>query len=354
MKTVRPVIAISVGCPSGIGPEVAVEAAAQTERACVVLVGDRAVIERAAKIVGVPKKRFVGVDRGAVRQLAAERQTHAIGCYEPAAPISIARAPFGKPTREAGRAQLAWIDQALDLVMAGEADALVTGPVSKSAIASASRAARAFRGHTEHLAARCGVDEVVMAFWAKELTIALVTTHLAMVRVPKALTPKRVAAAVFWTADLALRLGRKKPRIVVTGLNPHAGEDGLLGEEEPRYITPGIDLARVRLSRADKVASVVGPVGAETAIRRARGGHFEAVVAMYHDQATIPMKLVGFGEAVNVTLGLPIVRTSVDHGTGYDIAGRGRADARGMTAAIDLAVRLSAAPRSVRRRGGKS
>src|SRR6185503_7915384 len=125
---------------------------------------------------------------------------------------------------------------------------------------------------------------------------------------------------------------RKKPRIVVTGLNPHAGEDGLLGAEEPRRIAPGIDLARKRMSRTRPSAVVVGPIGAETAIRHAHAGRYDAVVAMYHDQATIPMKLVGFGEAVNVTLGLPFIRTSVDHGTGYDIAGRGAADARGMRA----------------------
>jgi len=126
----------------------------------------------------------------------------------------------------------------------------------------------------------------------------------------------------------------------VTGCNPHAGEDGLMGTEEPRRIAPGIDLARTRLARAGIAAVITGPVGAETAVRHARAGRYDAVVAMYHDQATIPMKLIGFGEAVNVTLGLPIIRTSVDHGTGYDIAGRGEADARGMKSAIDLAVRL--------------
>jgi 4-hydroxythreonine-4-phosphate dehydrogenase len=181
-----------------------------------------------------------------------------------------------------------------------------------------------------------------MAFWAKELTIALVTTHLPIARVARALTSKNVAGAVFWTTGLVSRLGKKRPHIVVTGLNPHAGEGGLLGNEESEFVVPGIDLARLRLARARIAATVTGPVGAETAIRHARAGHYDAVVAMYHDQATIPMKLVGFGEAVNVTLGLPIVRTSVDHGTGYDIAGRGKADARGMKAAIDLAVRLAA------------
>ena len=264
-----------------------------------------------------------------------------IGCFSPAKSVPIARAPFGKPTREAGAAQLAWIDQAVDLVRSGRARAIVTGPVSKSAIASSSRAARHFRGHTEHLAERCGAEEVVMAFWAKELTIALVTTHLPIARVASALNPKNVAGAVYWTVDFTSRLGKRTPRVVVTGLNPHAGEDGLLGKEEPQRISPGIALARRRLAKAGLPAAVIGPIGAETAVRHARAGKYDAVVAMYHDQATIPMKLVGFGEAVNVTLGLPIIRTSVDHGTGYDIAGRGTADARGMKAAIELAVRLA-------------
>ena len=334
----KPVIAISVGCPCGVGPEVAVEAAARVRDACVVLVGDGGVIARAAAIVGVATRRIVAVDERSTRKLARGGAS-AMGRWEASASLSVG-ARFGRPTREAGAAQLAWIDQAMDAVTSGAADALVTGPVSKSAIASSGSAARRFRGHTEHLAERAGAAEVVMAFWTKELTIALVTTHLPIARVARALTAKGVASAVYWTADLVQGLGIRKPRLVVTGLNPHAGEDGLLGMDEPLRIAPGIELARRRLARSRRAALIEGPIGAETAIRHARAGRYDAVVAMYHDQATIPMKLVGFGEAVNVTLGLPFIRTSVDHGTGYDIAGQGRADARGMKAAIDLAVRL--------------
>jgi 4-hydroxythreonine-4-phosphate dehydrogenase len=336
----RPVIAVSIGCPSGIGPEVAIEAAREMRDAVMVLVGDRQVIERAATIVGVAKKRLVDVDESSMRKLAA-RKGPSIGCFAAAASVALARAPFGRPTREAGAAQLVWINQAMDLVTGGAADALVTGPVSKSAIASSGKEASRFRGHTEHLAARAGAREVVMAFWSKDLTISLVTTHLPLARVAGALTSRGVASATYWTADLVRHLGKKKPRVVVTGLNPHAGEEGLLGAEEPRRIAPGIVLARRRIARARLGAVVTGPIGAETAIRHAYAGSYDAVVAMYHDQATIPMKLVGFGEAVNVTLGLPFIRTSVDHGTGYDIAGRGKAEAQGMRAAMDLAVRLA-------------
>lgn len=317
----RPVVAISVGCPCGIGPEVAVAAAVRARNAKVVLVGDPWVIERAAKIVGVSMKR--------------------LSTYLPSARLSEDEAPFGLPTAAAGRAQLRWIDQATDLVVSGEAQALVTGPVSKHAIASSGGRARSFRGHTEHLARRLAAREVVMAFWSERLVISLVTTHLPLSRVPRALTAARVSTAAFHTVQLVRRLGKRAPRVVVAALNPHAGEQGLLGTEEIRRIAPGIGLARRRLSRGDFRAVLEGPTGAETAIRKAAAGGYDAVVAMYHDQATIPMKLIGFGDAVNVTLGLPIVRTSVDHGTGYDIAGTGGADSRGMLEAISLAVKLS-------------
>jgi 4-hydroxythreonine-4-phosphate dehydrogenase len=163
--------------------------------------------------------------------------------------------------------------------------------------------------------------------------------------VPAAITPAAVATTTYWLARLLRSLGQERPRVAVAALNPHAGEGGLLGDEETTRIAPGIALARERLARDGLAAELVGPLGAETAIRLAAGGTFAGVVTMYHDQGTIPSKLLGFGEAVNVTLALPIVRTSVDHGTAYDRAGTGQADARGMREAMALAVRLCAAPR---------
>lgn len=306
------------------------------------LVGAPWVIERAAKIVGVGIDRLVQVSSAAaVRKLRAAHGQ--IGVFAPAEGGLVPReAPFGDPTPAAGRAQLAWIDMALQLVAGGDAGALVTGPVSKHAIASSGGRARSFRGHTEYLAARLGSKEVVMAFWSDKLVVSLVTTHLPIAKVSRAITPEGVSSATFHTAELVRRLGKRAPRVAVSGLNPHAGEQGLLGREELERIEPGITAAKKRLARARSRAVLEGPLGAETAIRKAYAGSYDAVVAMYHDQATIPMKLVGFGDAVNVTLGLPIVRTSVDHGTGYDIAGSGKADARGMQAALALAVRLTA------------
>ncbi len=334
-------MAISVGCPCGIGPEVAVAAAARATGALVLLVGDRAVIDRAAGIVGVSKRRLVALDDASriARDLSERRG--AIGWWARSRPLGARDARFGLPTPASGQAQLAWIDEATDLVPSRAARALVTGPVSKHAIAASGRGARKFRGHTEHLAQRLAAREVVMAFWADRLVVSLVTTHLPLARVGRSITPAAVSAAAFFTVDLVRRLGKRRPHVVVSGLNPHAGEQGLLGTEEIESIGPGITMAKRRLARAHLNAAVDGPIGAETAVRKAYAGAYDAVVAMYHDQATIPMKLVGFGDAVNVTLGLPIVRTSVDHGTGYDIAGKGVADARGMTAAIQLAVRLA-------------
>ncbi len=332
-----PILAVSVGCPSGVGPEVAVAAAARVTSARCVLVADEEVIHRAAKVRRVALRRFVPIDSvRAARALAPGE----IGVWAASARLDGPALP-GHPNAAAGAAQLAWINQATDLVTSGLAAALVTGPASKLAIATSGAPHSAlFRGHTEHLAERLDAGEVVMAFASKELVTALVTTHLPLSEVPDAVTADSVARSTYWLVDLLRRLGKRRPRVVVAALNPHAGEGGLLGSEEGARIAPGIQLARGRLDRAGRVAELFGPMGAESAIRLTVKGDFDGVVAMYHDQATIPSKLLGFGEAVNVTLALPIVRTSVDHGTAYDLAGTGAADARGMREAMELAVRL--------------
>jgi 4-hydroxythreonine-4-phosphate dehydrogenase len=336
----RPILAVSIGCPAGVGPEVAVLGAAKTDGARCVLVGDPAIIERAAVLRRVSKKKLVPVgDAAEARRL----KRGDIGVFSASTRLG-APTPFGVPDANAGAAQLAWIDEATKLVTDGIAAALVTGPVSKLAIAtSGAPGAERFRGHTEHLAERLGAAEVVMAFSSRELTTALVTTHLALADVPAAITKEAVATTTYWVVRLIAALGERVPRVAVAALNPHAGEGGLLGDEETTRIEPGVALACARLDAEHREAEVRGPIGAETALRLAAAGEHDAVVCMYHDQATIPSKLLGFGEAVNVTLGLPIVRTSVDHGTAYDAAGTGKADARGMREALALAVRLARA-----------
>jgi len=327
------VLAVSLGCPSGIGPEVAIRGAGAARD--VVLVGSEAIARRAATIVGASRPIAVVASPA---EAAGRREL----CVLPAGPpLALGDAPFGRPSKRAGAAELAWVDAACDLVARGEASALVTGPVSKEAIArSGAPGSRGFLGHTEHLEARLGASESVMCFWHPKLTTALVTTHLALADVPAAVTPARVGRALFWLAKFMHDAGTSRPRIAVTGLNPHAGEGGLLGREDARQIAPGIRRGMARLSRAGLRAEVVGPLPAEHALRLGAAGGVDAVLCAYHDQATIAMKLLGFGEAVNVTLGLPIVRTSVDHGTGYDRAGKGTASPSGMRAALALARRL--------------
>jgi 4-hydroxythreonine-4-phosphate dehydrogenase len=312
-------LAVSVGCPCGIGAEVAVLAASALagEDVRIVLVGDEGAIADAASLRSI--------DLASLPHVAVERVS-ALSRNERLA---------GRPTAEAGRSQLSAIDRALDLVLKHRADALVTGPVSKHAIASTGVP---FVGHTEHLQARTGADTAVMLFAGPKLRTSLVTTHVAIADVPGAITQDGVRTTiVLMVGALRDRFAIARPRIVVTGLNPHAGEGGMFGNEEASVIEPAVrDVSRT----LDDTAIVVGPIAAEAAFRQARDGAWDAVVAMYHDQATIASKLIDFGDAVNVTLGLPIVRTSVDHGTGYDIAGRGTADARGMIAAMRMAVAM--------------
>ncbi len=324
-------IVVSIGCPAGVGPEVSVRAAAALGRIPRVLVGDRDTILAAARLAGVPERRFASFDGhiGDPRRL----YVHAVGPE-----LSARDRRPGRPTRRAGRAQLAFIDAAFDLVNGASDRALVTGPVSKAAIAKcgAPRASR-FRGHTEWLEQRDGAPYSVMCFVTPTFSTSLVTTHLSLAKVPRGVSAKSVRAATVELGRLLARLGKRRPRIAVASLNPHAGEGELLGTEERRAILPGIGAARRVLGKRVELS---GPLGAETAYRRAHAGQLDGVVAMYHDQATIATKLVAFGSAVNVTMGLSVVRTSVDHGTGYDIAWRGKADAGGMLAAMRLAERL--------------
>jgi 4-hydroxythreonine-4-phosphate dehydrogenase len=228
--------------------------------------------------------------------------------------------------------QLAALDAATDRVTAGEAPALVTGPTSKEAVA---RGGTPFTGQTEHLAARAGLerDAVTMLFLGPRLRVGLVTTHLAVRAAVDAITPSRVARTVRHLGEALLCLEVDRPVIGVTGLNPHAGEGGLFGEEEGRAIVPA-------LAAAPEGVRLEGPLGAETAFRWAADGTLDGVVTMLHDQATIASKLLDWGAAVNVTWGLPFVRASVDHGVAYDAAAAEKADAAGMEAALAMASAL--------------
>jgi 4-hydroxythreonine-4-phosphate dehydrogenase len=328
-------IVVSTGCPAGVGPEVSVAAAASLPGVRSVLVGDLETLRAAAKVVGIAAGRVVSFE-------SPSSPANAIRVVQAGPELSKTDRRPGKPTKRSGAAQLAYIEAAYRFVKA-EGGALVSAPVSKAAIArSGARGASEFRGHTEWLRDLDGAPYAIMCFASPGLATSLVTTHLPLAKVPAALTKEAVCDATVELGRLlaGLERKRKRPIIAVASLNPHAGESELLGREENSAILPGIRLARVALGRR---IDVRGPVGAETAYRLMRAGTYGGVVAMYHDQATIPMKLVAFGDAVNVTMGLSVVRTSVDHGTAYDIAWKGKADPGGMIAAIRLAKRLARA-----------
>ncbi len=317
MSTVRaPVLVMPVGDPAGVGPIVSVAAArALGGRAVVRLVGDAAQIGALAPELPV-------IDVGRISREAVE-----------------ARGASG----EGGRAQLAALDRAIDEVLGGRAHAIVTGPVNKAAITRGGSAREEFVGQTEHLARRAGLadDAVTMMFLGPRLRVALVTTHLSVREAPDAITGARVERA---TRHLAEALSRLAPpfgsKLVVTGLNPHAGEDGLFGDEEPRLIAPVLARLRAEPPFATGALVLEGPTPAEAAFRAAADGRALGVVTMMHDQATIASKLLDWGHAVNVTWGLPFVRTSVDHGVGYEAARTGAVESTGMIAAAELALRL--------------
>jgi 4-hydroxythreonine-4-phosphate dehydrogenase len=317
----KPPIAISLGDPAGIGPEVVVRALAVRPELDVRVFGDPLVLARAAELAKVPR-----VSPEALRVVTTLRP-------EDVTP--------GRPNDASGRAQLAYLEAATNAVLAGEARALVTAPISKEWIA---RAGFTFPGHTEYLAARAGVgDEFAMMLAGPRLRVVVATTHIALREVPTALTSTGIASSIALTAEALARQFRiARPRVAVAGLNPHAGEAGRFGDEERRLVEPALGLARARLAKAGVAADVSGPHVPDVVFRQAAGGSFDAVIALYHDQGLIPVKLLHFDEAVNVTLGLPFPRTSPDHGTAFDIAGEGKANPESFLAALDLAARLSA------------
>jgi len=236
----------------------------------------------------------------------------------------------GRPTVAGGRAMVAYIVRAVEMSLRGEIAAMVTCPISKSLM---HRAGHRFDGHTQLISHLTGVSDVVMMLAGERLRVALVTIHCALKDVSRLLSRERVHRTI-QTTDQALRndFGLKRPRLAVTALNPHGGEAGLFGSEEAAVIAPAIQMAKV------DGLNVEGPFPADTLFYKAVAGGYDAVVAMYHDQGLIPLKLLHFSDAVNVTLGLPIIRTSVDHGTAYDIAGTGQADPSSLKAAIRMAV----------------
>jgi 4-hydroxythreonine-4-phosphate dehydrogenase len=323
-------LVISMGDPTGIGPEVTLKAIAQWRSAPMpILVGDLGVYRDTQRRLGLSLPL-------APWQPGARSPARSVPVFEISNLRFAARRP-GHPNLSGGKAAHRAILAAVRLIGEGHAEALVTAPISKANLVAAGVATT---GHTELLAELTGSRSVRMMMIGDRLRVVLVTTHLALAQVPKALSTPRVYETIAMGASaLQQHLGITAPRVGVAGLNPHAGEGGLFGSEDRRIIRPAVQRARRRGIDA------VGPLAADSLFPHAAAGLFDLVVCMYHDQGLAPFKLMHFSDGVNFTTGLPFVRTSPDHGTAYDIAGGNRADAGSMVAAM----RLAAQPRRVRR-----
>ena len=316
-------IAITPGEPAGIGPELAVMLAQRPRDARLVAVCDPSLLEARAAALALPLE-LLPDDGGATPDAPGTLRVCKIDLAAPSRPgrLDARNVPY----------VLATLDAAIDGCVDGHYDAMVTGPVHKAVIADAGFP---FTGHTEYLAARTSVDEVLMVLAADAFRVALVTTHLPLAEVASAVTAERVTRTLELLVEgLRTRYGVSSPRVLVAGLNPHAGEEGLLGREEIEVIGPVCDAFRAR------GLDIVGPLPADTLFTPDRVAGADAVLAMYHDQGLPVLKYAGFGKAVNVTFGLPIIRTSVDHGTALDIAGRGVAAVGSLEAAVAAAEQM--------------
>jgi 4-hydroxythreonine-4-phosphate dehydrogenase len=327
-----------MGDPVGVGPEIVLKA-----------LDDDAVYQKCRPLVFGDAGWLLSVSRLSQSRLGFNPVVGAAdgafqpGCVDvaPVSDLALEAVSWGKPTVRTGRAMVDYILRAVDSASAGDIDAVVTCPINKKAMAMAGVD---FPGHTELIAKRTGADQVGMMLAGPTLRVVLVTIHVPFRKVPALITSQRIYDTIA-LADRSLkeRFGINRPRLAVAALNPHAGEEGMFGDEEGRLIAPAIETA----CRAGIQAT--GPHPPDTVFHQAARGDFDAVVCMYHDQGLIPFKLLHFEDGVNTTLGLPIIRTSVDHGTAYDIAGTGKADPASLKAAIFMAAEQAG---NLKNRGG--
>ena len=325
-----PRVGVTMGDPAGIGPEVVLKAVAEEEvrRACVpVIIGDAQLLAHTARTLDLQcGYDIVRYDEPLPEDISDPVIFHLDnvgGFVEP-----------GIESGTAGKAAAGYIEAAVRLCAAGGVDAIATAPINKRALFLGGYS---FPGHTEFLAQLTGAEEYAMAFVASNLRVVLISTHVPLAEAIRMVERDRIVRIARLTHRELRRWGIERPRIAVAALNPHGAEGGLFGVEEASEIMPAVE----ECQQADGGLDVRGPFPADTVFLRASRGEFDAVVACYHDQAMIPVKCLSFGEAVNVTLGLPFIRTSVDHGTAFDIAGKGLAEHSSMVAAITLAAELS-------------
>lgn len=322
----RPIHAVTMGDAAGSGAEIVAKTLAEPgiRKMCrSVVVGDAATMEDALRITGAPGRvraiddvSQAGFEDGVIEVLDLKN-------------IDLARLTRGRVDVMSGKASYEYIKVATELTLAGKTDAIVTSAINKEAL---NKAGYHYDGHTGLLAELCGGPDVAMMLVAGNLRVCHVSTHVSLSEAINRVRPERILKVIELARNAVRDMGIDDPRIAVPGLNPHSGEDGLFGDEEPRYILPAIEEARRRgYNVADR------PLPPDTAFFRARDGAFDVVIAMYHDQGHIAIKMLGIFLGVNVTLGLPIIRTSVDHGTNYGKAGKGTADPRSMIESMKLA-----------------
>jgi 4-hydroxythreonine-4-phosphate dehydrogenase len=321
--TQRP-MAITMGDPAGIGPEIIAKLFAEGSPASAVVVGDAGILRRAVTLLGLP-----------LEVVEIETAAHATGGEGRIEVVPVGALPpdlpFGRIDARAGAAAFAYISRAIDEVQAGRASAIVTAPINKAAM---NAAGIDYPGHTEILAERTATRNYAMMLANDELRVLLVSIHVSLADAILAVTMENELRAIR-LADLAGRqFGITRPRVAVAGLNPHAGEGGMFGREDDAIIAPAVALAR------GEGIAVTGPLSGDTVFMRARQGEFDVVVAQYHDQGLIPVKYLGLDHGVNITVGLPFVRTSVDHGTAFEIAGTGQASAASLRYAVVQAAKL--------------
>ena len=323
---INPTIAITAGEPAGIGPDICIQIAQQAQHASLVIIADPDLLEQRAQALGLP-----------LTCVQYERQN----ITKPLPPGHIFVQPIrmaidcvpGKLDSKNAGYVLETLRKAADGCQQGHYAAMVTGPVQKSII---SEAGYTFSGHTEFLAEHTNTNQVVMMLATEGLRVALATTHIPLSEVPKAITDDLLRSVVeILNRDLIEKFAIAKPRVLVCGLNPHAGENGHLGREEIEVIEPALEALR------NRGYNLQGPLPADTLFTPKYLEHTDAVLAMYHDQGLPVLKNVGFGNAVNITLGLPIIRTSVDHGTALDLAATGKANPQSLQVAINYAVDMA-------------
>ena len=328
MKSIlnRPVIGISMGDPAGIGPEIIVKAlnTQKIHEVCQpIVIGDTTILKRALKFLPVPLN-IISVDHPA--NAINDSKTISI-INESNLDQSVIK--LSCPTIETGTAMEKYIISGVNMARNNEIDGLVTCPITKTGLKIAGSR---FHGHTELIADQTSTHEFAMMLAGARLKVVLVSIHIPIATVAKTLTTQNILQTIGLTQDsLINRFGIPSPKLAVAGLNPHAGEEGMFGNEEEKIITPAVDLARKQGLNID------GPLPPDTVFFHAVNGKYDAVICMYHDQGLIPFKLVHFKDGVNTTLGLPIIRTSVDHGTAYDISWKGIADPTSLVEAIYMA-----------------